>query len=393
MGGIYELKMLYIIIGKEGLAMKITNCISKILSKELPYEINDAVRKISYRDIILIRITTDENITGIAFLTGLGVAYGSELMIINQIIQNSLKPFLIGEDPLNINKIWANMFNKTIRFGRKGAVIRAISGVDIALWDIMGKVAKLPLYKLLGCYQEQVNFYASGGFYTNDNQDKLKDEINNYIEKGYQSVKIKVGSQNIKEDVERVRETYELIDGRMMLMIDACEKWDALTAIRFMKKIEDIDLYFLEEPVPADDIKGFKKIKDFIHIPIAAGENEYTKFGFLSLIESAFVDIIQPDVTRVGGVTEWMKCAALAEANNILCIPHCIQEIHIHLAAASPSTPMIEYFDENHPLQSFISELFIKPKLEIINGYLIPPKEYGIGLEVNEDIEQKYLVR
>ncbi|CAM3488479.1 arabinonate dehydratase [Aeromicrobium ponti] len=375
--------------------MKITDVKTTLLYSPFKEKINDAARKIAGRDVILIEIQTDEGITGVGFLTGLGVASGSEAVIIKDIIDKSLKPIVLQQDPLRIERLWEKMYKGTTRFGRKGAAIRAISGMDIAMWDLLGKKADIPLYKLLGGYSNKVKVYASGGFYTDDKNDtnRLIDEMMSYVDQGFKVVKMKVG-RDVYKDAKRVESVRKAIGNEVCLLVDANEAWDFSSALNFANRVQDYDIYWLEEPVAPDDIDGFIQLTQRSPIPIAAGENEYTKFGFKDLITHKAVHVVQPDVTRVGGISEWMKVASMARAWNMPCVNHAVQEIHVSLIAAVSNAPFMEYFSRDHYLQTFLSELFVGPHCvhQVVDGYVEVPEAPGLGLEIDWDVVKKHTI-
>jgi D-arabinonate dehydratase len=374
--------------------MKIIDLNTYLLFCPFKSNIHDAARKITGRDVLLIEIKTEGNITGIGFLTGVGAAHGSEMHVINEIIQKGLKPITIDKDLLSIENLWNSMYHQTLRYGRKGAAVRAISGVDIALWDAIGKSLNKPVYKLIGGYSDSARVYASGGFYSDrDDMQELIDEMKRYVDMGFRAIKMKVG-RDVKKDIARVEAVRSAVGKDIDLLVDANEAWDLSTALRFLKGVEPCNIFWLEEPIKPDDIDGFIALTKKSFVPIAAGENEYTKYGFKELITRQAINIAQPDVTRVGGVTEWLKVAAIAQAYNIPCIPHAVQEIHISLVAAVPNAPMMEYFTSDHFLQSFLSALFCEPVSlhRIREGYVQAPQQAGLGLEVDWDLAKRYQV-
>ena len=375
--------------------MKITNVKTTILFAPFPEAIADAARTIGGRDVLLVDIETDEGITGTGISTGLGVASGSEIHIIDAIILQALKPMLLGQDPLLIDHLWSLLYKGTLRFGRRGAAIRAISSVDIALWDLLGKKAGLPVYRLLGGNSRKVRVYASGGFYHGDDDvEKLVAEMTGYVRDGFTAVKMKVGRDPI-QDAARVRAVREAIGSDVALLLDANEAWDAHTALRFIDRVAPYDIYWLEEPVAPDDLDGYVKLSQRSPIPIAAGENEYTKYGFKELIARNAVSVVQPDVTRVGGITEWMKVAHLAEAFGMPCVTHAVSEVHVSVVAAASNAPMMEYFTHAHYLQAFMTELFIAPAgiRRAEGGYVYASEAPGLGLELDPQLLARYTVK
>ena len=356
--------------------------------------IHDSARAVAGRDVLLVDVVTDNGPTGTGFLTGLGVAHGSEIPVINAIIVQSLKPMLLGEDARNYNRLWEKMYLGTTRFGRKGAALRAISGVDIALWDLIGKAANMPVHKLLGGHADKVKVYASGGFYTQRNETaELVDEILGYVAQGFRAVKMKVG-RDVRLDASRVGAVRKALGDDIELLVDANEAWDLSTAMRFIDRVAEYGLYWLEEPVAPDDINGYAALTALGKICIAAGENEYSRYGFRDLIQNRAVHVVQPDVTRVGGISEWIKVANMAAAWNMPCATHAVQEVHISLSAAVANAPLMEYFPPSQYLQSFLSELFVEPRevREIKDGCVYVPQGPGLGLELNTELVERYTV-
>ena len=251
---------------------------------------------------------------------GLGVGGRSAQVLIDE----SLKPILIGQDPLTIEKLWDDMFWRVRGEGRKGLAFGAISGVDTALWDLKAKYFNVPLYKLLGAYTDTVPIYGSGGW-THFSVDELVAEQTGYVERGMKSVKMKVGKdfgKSEKEDIERLAAVREAVGDNVEILIDANNGYYAKQAIRMAREFEPYNVGWFEEPVLADDIEGLAAVAAAIDIPVATGEHEYTKFGFRELIARGGADIVQPDIGRVGGVTEWIKVANLAHAFNLPVAPH-----------------------------------------------------------------------
>ncbi|UCD72776.1 MAG: mandelate racemase/muconate lactonizing enzyme family protein [Candidatus Bathyarchaeota archaeon] len=360
--------------------MKITDVeMSRPISVSLRLEAGDAInRDMNVRTSAAVKVSTDEGISGVCRCSG------SEWC--RTLIDTVLKSVVVGEDPLNFQRIWDNMYWATFNFGRKGASIHAMSFVDIAIWDIIGKATKQPLYKLLGGYRDKIPVYGS----SIDLSYKLDDLVKiheTFVEEGYKAVKMKVGKKDHNEDLERVKAVRDAIGDDIDLMVDANNSWGVQTAIRMGKKLERYDLYWLEEPVRAEDMDGLAKVAASIEIPLATGESEYTKYGFKELIERKAVDIVQADVSRVGGITEWMKIAAFAEAWNLPMAPHARPDIHAHLAAAIPNGLIVEVFTtEFDPLQfDYWTDPWHKPK----DGYIELADTAGIGLEVNEETINK----
>jgi D-arabinonate dehydratase len=350
------------------------------ISVPLRLEAGDAInRDMNVRQSAFVKISTDEGISGICRCSG------SEWC--RTLVDTVLKNVVVGEDPLNFQRVWNNMYWATFNFGRKGAALHAISLVDIAIWDIIGKVTKQPLYKLLGGYRDKVPAYGSSIDLSYGLDDLVKVH-RTFVEDGYKAVKMKVGKKDHGEDLKRVKAVRDVVGDNIDLMVDANNSWGVQTAIKMGKRLERYDLYWLEEPVRAEDIDGLAKVAASIEIPLATGESEYTKYGFKELIERKAVDIVQADVSRVGGVTEWMKIAAYTEAWNLPLAPHARPDIHAHLAAAIPNGLIVEVFTpEFDPLQF---DCWINPWHKPKDGYIELQEMAGIGLEINEETVGKH---
>jgi len=364
--------------------MKITNVETIALTIPLDLPIFFATRAVTERDLSVTKIYTDEGIVGLSC-----VPIGEPLSV-TSIIERKLKPLLIGEDPLCTEWLWDKMYIE-MRRDRKGSAIRAISGVDIALWDIKGKYFDLPLYKLLGGSRRKIPCYASGGYYHEGKGLKgLAKEMELYLKHGYTAVKIKIGALSVKEDIERVKTARMVIGPDVHLLIDANNAYDATTAIRVGRALEGQDAFFFEEPVKPDDIQGSRLVADVLDIPIASGELEYTVWGFRDLIASGAVDMIQPDATVLGGITEWMKVAALAKAYHIPVSPHWEQEVHMHLVGAFPNTLWVEYFMREIDVR--VEDKIYKDFVVAKGGYLEIPDKPGLGIELNKEAIRMYRI-
>ncbi len=251
----------------------------------------------------LVFIETDEGTTGI----GLGGGKG----VIGATIE-TLKPLLIGEDPIDTERLWHAMWVPKL-IGRRGLTTRAISAIDIALWDLRAKVAGMPLYKMLGGFRDRMPTYIAGGYYEDGKGLKeLQQEVSEHVEWGAKAVKMKVGAVSINEDVARVKAVREAIGPDIDLMVDANCAYRWYEAVQLADRIEDFDPFWFEEPIAPDDYEGHKRIAEKTTIPIATGENEYTRYGFRDLIATGCVPILNADAVILGGVTEFMKVAALA---------------------------------------------------------------------------------
>jgi len=359
------------------------------------------------RNSLLVRIETDNGLTG----WGESGQYGPGEPVA-AFITYVLKPLLIGKNPLDTTVLWEHMFTTIRDFGRKTTGVEAISGIDIALWDIAGKFFNKPIYELLGgAFRKKVLGYATGCYYRGEDVlgykkslKSLKDEAIGYIDAGFTAIKAKVGLLSVEEDAERVANIREAVGKGTILMIDANHAYNFHTAKKMGRFLEELKVHFFEEPVLPEDIYGYKMLRETLNLAIAAGENEFTRFGYLELLKNDCLDIIQPNVGCAGGFTEVKRIEALASAFHVQVIPHAWGS-GVALAAAlqfcstiapSPHTafprapenePMIEYDKNFNPLRD---ELLTKP-FTIENGFVQIPDGPGLGIELNLEILEKYL--
>jgi L-rhamnonate dehydratase len=269
--------------------------------------------------------------------------------VTKQVIDLYLKPLLLGQDPWDSEFLWQHMYRKTMAFGRKGIGMVAISALDIALWDILGKSAKQPVYRLLGGKTKpRIPVYASRLYAAELNQ--LASEAQRYKDEGYKAMKLRFGwgpadgAAGMQRNLNLVRTVRQVIGDGIDLMADAYMGWTLDYAKRMLPLLEPFHLRWLEEPVIPDDIQGYAALKAASSIPIAGGEHEFTLYGFRDLLEARAVDYIQFDTNRVGGITQARKVAALAEAYSVPVIPHAGQMHNYHVVMASLNSPMAEYF-------------------------------------------------
>ena len=254
------------------------------------------------------------------------------------IVESALLPRIRGENPFHVERLWDRMYRHNRKPVAKGEYIAAMGGVDIAIWDIIGKALDLPVYQVLGVYSERVRVYPAGGYYEEGKGVReLAKEMEDYVAEGFRAVKMKVGGEPMEVDVERVRAVRDAVGPKVDLLIDANNKWNAYEAIRFGRKVEKYDVFWFEEPVEPDDFKGCAEVKHALDIPIVA-ENEFTRWGARDLVEASSANIINLDTVIAGGITEYRKIAALASAHHIPVAPHGNPFMAVHLLASTPNT-------------------------------------------------------
>ncbi len=319
--------------------------------------------------------------------------------ITKQVIDLYLKPLLIGADPWNIEFLWQHMYRKTMAFGRKGIGMAAISAVDIALWDLLGKSAKQPVFRLLGGRTKpRIPVYASRLY--SIELSELAAEAKRYKKDGYKAMKLRFGwgpadgAAGMQKNVALVKTVREAVGDGIDVMADAYMGWTLDYAKRMLPLLEPFNLRWLEEPVIPDDIHGYAELKSSARIPIAGGEHEFTQYGFRELLQARAVDYIQFDTNRVGGITQARKICALAESHSVPVIPHAGQMHNYHVVMASLNSPMAEYFpivdvEVGNELFWYIFEGEPKAK----DGFVdLDDNLPGLGLTVNEKALAKFEV-
>jgi L-alanine-DL-glutamate epimerase-like enolase superfamily enzyme len=341
---------------------------------------------------VLVEIFTD------AGLVGLGNAALSPL-VTKSCIDTYLKPVLLGGDPWDTEHLWQQMYRRTMAFGRKGVAMTAISAVDIALWDLLGKSAQQPVYRLLGGRtKKRIPVYASRLY--SMPLDELRVEAQRYKDQGYTAMKLRFGwgpvdgAEGMQRNVELVRTVREVVGDGIDVMADAYMGWTLDYAKRMLPLLEPFHLRWLEEPVIPDDTRGYKELKAYGHVPIAGGEHEFTVFGFRDLLEANALDYIQFDTNRVGGISQARKISALAEAYQIPVVPHAGQMHNYHVVMASLNSPMAEFFPKVDVEVG--NELF----WYIFDGEPVPVDGYidldentpGLGLTVNEESLKRFKI-
>lgn len=322
----------------------------------------------------LTQVITDEGLVGYA-------PCGNS----KELIEGPLKDMIIGEDPIYMEKIWNKLYSGWCHPASSGWEIRALSAIDIALWDLNGKILNQPVYKLLGGDRDRVPAYVGGGYYSKSktNED-LQKEMIDYIDMGYTAVKMKVGRISIKEDIERVKAVREAIGKDNTLMVDANHAYTVAEAKLFGKLVEEFDIFWYEEPLPSTDYEGGRELRQYLDIPIATGENEYLRWGFKDLINNRAVDIVQADPAICGGYSEWKKIAAISTANNLKLAPHGGGNLGAHAVASLPQGLNVETYPGLRAEGAKIMKFF-----EIINGDILLPNAPGLGLELDMDYIKK----
>ena len=368
--------------------MKITDVEAIVLRQAV---VDDGIADGSQDDLV-IRIHTDEGITGIGEVD-------SSPELVRALVQapsshavaTSLRDALLGEDPLDIERLWHKMYRGLIYFGRRGIAIHAISGLDIALWDIKGKVLGKPVYELLGTPQrDRVRAYASR--LMPDTPAEVTDAVAELRDKGFTAVKLGWGplGQDPRRDVELAAAAKSAAGAEVEIMIDAGLGYvaDAKTAIGVAREYEQLGIYWLEEPFEPDEYEAYAELADTVDIRVTAGEQDVTWWGFRELIDRAHVDVVQPDVTRCGGITETIRIAELARSRGIETVPHAwksgiIKAASLHCNAVMPDGIWQEYCVADTPINTSLTVQRLPIEAD---GCVAVPTAPGLGVDLDDDV-------
>jgi len=363
-----------------------------LLSQDLIHGAQASMATFTFHGWLIVEVFTDSGHVGI------GNAALSPY-VTKAIIDRHLTPLLLGQDPWDVEFLWQHMYRKTMAWGRKGLGMVAISAVDIALWDILGKAAGQPVYRLLGGRtKRRIPVYASRLYSTP--LDELAAEARRYKDAGYRAMKLRFGwgpidgAAGMARNVELIRTVREAVGDEIDIMADAYMGWSLDYAKRMMRLIEPFNLRWLEEAIIPDDINGYHELRRFGTTPIAAGEHEFTSYGFRQMIEAKALDYFQFDTNRVGGITAARKIQALAEAYSIPVVPHAGQMHNYHVVMASLNSPIAEYF----PMVDVEvgNELFwyiFKGEPQAHGGHIDLDDDLpGLGLEIDEPALERFKV-
>jgi D-galactarolactone cycloisomerase len=352
--------------------------------------------RVGVRTAMLVEIVADDG------RSGWGEAYGPPAPS-KTLIDEIYAPRLIGRDPMDTTVIWEELYAAMRDYGRSGFPVAALSAVDLALWDLKGKSAGLPVAKLLGgAFRTQLTAYATG-LYRHDARDQAKvlaNEARGYVSDGFRAMKLKVGF-GVEEDARNARAVREAIGPACRLAVDANHAYDAMTAIRLGRLIEPLDISWFEEPVVPEDLDGYLQVRQALRMPVSGGEAEYTRFGFRDLVARRCVDILQPDICGCGGFTEALRIAALASTWGVTIYPHVWGSsvgLHASLqwAASLPPNPAALipgelWFELDRTANPFRDRLAAEP-LKRAGDIIEVPQRPGLGLEVDRTVLERYTV-
>lgn len=351
--------------------MRVTGLETVIVKVPFERPLKTAIHHIDSVGCVLTTIRTDQGISGEAYAFTMN---GARIRVIDAMIQE-LESMIVGRDPHDIEAIWQSIWDSFNFIGHKGISVIALSTVDTALWDLVGKAAGKPLHKLWGSARDSIPTYASGGQWLSYSTDELTNEATGFVAEGHRALKIRVGKPSVAEDVSRVAAVRDAVGSDVSLMVDANQGMTPKHAIQLAHALEEYDLTWFEEPTPCWDFKGHAEVRSATDIPIASGETEYTRYGMRQMIESDACDILMPDLQRIGGYTEFKRAAHLAASFDMPVTTHIFTEHSLCFAGHAPNCTWLEHMPWFQPL--FNEEMTIE------DGTIAIPDRPGIGFTLN----------
>jgi D-galactarolactone cycloisomerase len=378
--------------------MKVSEVLCHILSSKVDRPFVSARGwRYTTRSSCIVEIRTD------AGITGWGECYGPAA-VAKAAIETQLGPRVVGRDPFDVEVVWEDLYNRIKDYGLTGITIAAISGIDIALWDIMGRAIGKPVHKLIGgAYRRELVPYATGLYFIDMDRliEEAVEEAREYVEQGFRAIKMKIGLGDLKKDAARVGAVRDAIGPDILLAVDANHCFSVPNAIRLGRMLEAHDILWFEEPISPEDHDGYVEVSRALDMAVAGGENDFTRWGFRDIIARKAMDIVQPDLCAAGGFSECRKIAALASAFGVECVPHAWGSViglaaTVQFLAALPDQPpafrpmptMLEFEQTPNPLRDHLAR---EPIVQH-NGVVAVPQGPGLGIEIDPKVFAQYKV-
>jgi len=358
-------------------------CIARVpLDKPVTF----STRTVRAREYCLVKVRDTDGREGIGYC----YAVNSAGRLLSVAVTDSLAPLLIGQESLRVEGLWREMYQDSLLLGRAGGVMRALSAIDIALWDLNARSVGLPLYRFLGaCVDDRVPAYASGGYYLpGKTPDRLAAEMDGYVADGFKVVKMKVGAGTPAEEEARIAAVREAIGDDILLTLDANNAWpDLPTAMTYMARFEPYQPYWIEEPFSPDDIDNHARLAAATPVTVATGEIEAGRWRFKELLDRQAVGLLQTDATVCGGITEWRRIAATAASYGVRVSPHAWHDVHVHLVGSTPNATYAEFMPDDH-IVNF--RRLIDRQLTAVDGDLLLPQTPGLGFDFDPAAIEQY---
>jgi len=367
---------------------KIESISSCAVSVPLDNPTTFSTRTVRERHYLLVKLRGDDGVEGIGFCY-VGSAAGALGTVA---VRDLLAPVLIGEDPYRVEGLWDEMYRESVLQGRTGTVMRALSALDIAIWDRNARASGLSLARFLGGHaRETVPAYASGGYYLDGKTDEmLGEELAGYAAQGFTAVKMKVGRLSPEGEENRIAAAREALDPEVLLMLDANNAWrDLPTALEYLRRYEPYEPYWIEEPFPVDDIDNHARLAENTPVTVATGEIEAGRWRFLEILEKDAAGILQTDAAVCGGITEFRRIAQTAASFGVPLCPHWFHDLHVHLVAALPNCRFVEYFPDDQVLNF---RKLLDRQLERRGGDLVVPTDPGLGFGFDEKVVEAHAI-
>lgn len=360
--------------------MKVVKMESVALSLPLEWPFTGAWRFEKINPVV-VQLTTDEGLE--AF--GLAIAWNDRQIASLKASIDDLEDIIIGQDVFRWAEAWQKLWQGTGWMGHHGYGIFALSAIDSALWNLRAKALGIPLARLLGGYREEVPAYASHLLWRDWSLEQLQKDAASLVERGFRAMKMNMGDKPARVEIERLKAVREAVGEDVDIMVDVTWSWTVPQAIQMGRELERYNVYWLEDPIPVYDVDGLAQIASALDVPVVVGENFSTKYGFRQLLEKKATDIVMIDLQFVGGITEWMKVATLAQAWNLPVVSHLFDEFSPHLMAAIPNGLMAEYMP-------WWDAIFKEPP-QVKDGYIRIPDKPGLGWELDPEALKKYKLK
>jgi L-alanine-DL-glutamate epimerase-like enolase superfamily enzyme len=351
--------------------MKITRVVVHRLSVPLPRPVRTSIHNHTHADTVVVEMQTDAGAVG----SGYCFAFGAHRARALAALVEDLVPLYEGRDPSAVRAHFAQAWRAINFLGHSGAVMMALSALDSACWDLAARAAGLPLYRYLGGARRRVPAYASEGLWVDYSVAQLVEEARRFVAHGHRAMKMRIGPGTPGEEIDRVRRVREAIGSDVALLVDVNQGWDEPTAIRTGRALEAFDLFWLEEPLPYEDLEGCARVAAALGMRVATGESDYGSLAMKRHLDVRAADVLMPDLQRMGGVTEYVKAAALCEAYQQPVSSHLFMEASCHVLAAAPNGLILEHMDWWQELYS--------DRLALEDGHVVIPERPGIGLDLS----------
>ncbi len=378
--------------------MKVTDVVCHVLQSKVDRPFTSARGWLyATRSSCVVEVRTDEGVTG------WGECYGPAA-VNKAVIETQYRPRVVGRDPFDVEVVWEDLYNRIKDYGATGFAVTAISGIDIALWDVVGRALGKPIHKLIGgAHRTEVTAYATGLYFTDMGRlvAEAVEEAEEYAGQGFRAIKMKIGLGDPKLDLARVKAVREAIGPDVRLAVDANHCFTVPQAIRLGRAMEPLDILWFEEPISPEDRDGYVEVTRALGMAVAGGENEFTRWGFRDTIARKAMDIVQPDVCAAGGISECRKIAALASAHGVECVPHAWGSAiglaaTVQFLAALPDTPpafrpvppMLEFEQTPNPLRDDLA----REPIRQAGGVVRVPDGPGLGIEVDREVLRRFKV-